>query len=198
LEQIEKNEDNQKAWLEPFKKWILTAKTLGEVATTGAPQEKKLLAREVFGSNLFLDSKKARGSALKPWFFLSENSSFLEVVPRLGLEPIFCVFSSLLIVAFVCDYLHRLILHFSFVYKLFVASNGNKWQKMLCGVVRWFPHCAGLCGTEICAESVRQVPVLKTIPIKPHFMQKSRQLAFRRGASLLFMHYRNSQWVPSV
>jgi DNA invertase Pin-like site-specific DNA recombinase len=66
---------NQAKWLEPFEKWILTAKNAGEIAVSGALQEKKVLALEVFGSNLVLDNKKARGCCLKPWSLLVENSS---------------------------------------------------------------------------------------------------------------------------
>jgi multimeric flavodoxin WrbA len=46
-------------WLEPFQKWILTAKNAGEIAVSGSLQEKRVLALEVFGSNLVLDGKKA-------------------------------------------------------------------------------------------------------------------------------------------
>ncbi|MDE3067739.1 MAG: recombinase family protein, partial [Verrucomicrobiota bacterium] len=62
-------------WLEPFKKWILTAKNAGEIAVSGSLQEKRVLALEVFGSNLVLDRKKARGSCMKPWSLLLEHSS---------------------------------------------------------------------------------------------------------------------------
>ncbi len=86
-EQIKALEDNHEAWLEPFKKWILTAKNMEKTAITGTRHEKKVIAQEVFGSNLFLDSKKARASALKPWSSLQNPQDFLEMVPRLGLEP---------------------------------------------------------------------------------------------------------------
>jgi len=61
-------------WLEPFQKWILTAKNAGEIAVSGSLQEKRVLALEVFGSNLVLDCKKARGSCVKPWSLLVEKS----------------------------------------------------------------------------------------------------------------------------
>ena len=54
-------------WLEPFQSWILTARNAGEIAVNGSPQEKRALAQKVFGSNLVLDCKKARGSCVKPW-----------------------------------------------------------------------------------------------------------------------------------
>ena len=42
--------------------------------------------RECRGSNLFLDRKKARGSALKPWSFLQNPQDFLEMVGCGGLN----------------------------------------------------------------------------------------------------------------
>jgi hypothetical protein len=74
-------------WLEPFQSWILTARNAGEIAVNGSPQEKKALAQKVFGSNLVLDCKKARGSCVKPWSFLVEKSSTGGVVRIAGLEP---------------------------------------------------------------------------------------------------------------
>jgi site-specific DNA recombinase len=78
---------NFKTWLEPFRKWILTAKTLSEIAYTGSLQEKKVLAQEVFGSNLFLDRKKALCSPAKPWSLLIENDFAGGMVGWQGLEP---------------------------------------------------------------------------------------------------------------
>jgi site-specific DNA recombinase len=77
-------------WLEPFQNWIIAARNAGEIAVNGSPQEKKVLAQKVFGSNLVLDCKKARGSCLKPWSLLVENSSSGGVVPATGLEPVWC------------------------------------------------------------------------------------------------------------
>ena len=74
-------------WLEPFQKWILTAKNAGEIAVSGSLQEKRVLAQEVFGSNLVLDCKKARGYCLKPWSLLLVTSQTGGVVPTTGLEP---------------------------------------------------------------------------------------------------------------
>ena len=74
-------------WLEPFQKWIISARNAGEIAVKGSPQEKKVLAQKVFGSNLVLDCKKARGSCVKPWSLLVENSSSGGVVRAMGIEP---------------------------------------------------------------------------------------------------------------
>jgi len=67
-------------WLEPFQSWILTARNASEIAVSGSPQEKKALAQKVFGSNLVLDCKKARGSCVKSWSLLVEHSQTGGVV----------------------------------------------------------------------------------------------------------------------
>ena len=74
-------------WLEPFQSWILTARNAGEIAVSGSPQERKVLAQKVFGSNLVLDCKKARGSCVKPWSLLLETSQTGGMVGWRGLEP---------------------------------------------------------------------------------------------------------------
>ena len=45
-------------WLEPFQNWIKTARIAGKIAIAPSLQQKRVLALEVFGSNLFLDCKK--------------------------------------------------------------------------------------------------------------------------------------------
>jgi hypothetical protein len=87
-ESIKKNENGETPWIEPFAEWIKTARNAGEIAVNGSPQEKKVLARKVFGSNLVLDCKKARGSCVKPWSLLVENPSSGGVVPAGGFEPL--------------------------------------------------------------------------------------------------------------
>ena len=77
-------------WLEPFQSWILTARNAGGIAVSGSPQERKALAQKVFGSNLVLDCKKARGSCVKPWSYLLDNTSSGGMVPTTGLEPVRC------------------------------------------------------------------------------------------------------------
>ena len=73
-------------WLEPFQNWILTARNAGEIAMKGSLPEKRGLALKVFGSNLVLDGKKARGSCVNPWSHLLDNSSSGGVVRTAGLE----------------------------------------------------------------------------------------------------------------
>jgi hypothetical protein len=74
-------------WLEPFQNWILTARNAGEIAVSGSLQEKRVLALKIFGSNLVLDCKKARGYCLKPWSLLVEKSLSGGMVGWRGLEP---------------------------------------------------------------------------------------------------------------
>ena len=64
----------QADWLEPFQNWIMSARNAGEIAVKGSLQEKRVLALKVFGSNLVLDCKKARGSCVKPWSALVESN----------------------------------------------------------------------------------------------------------------------------
>jgi site-specific DNA recombinase len=75
-------------WLEPFQEWIITARNAGEIAVSGSLQEKRVLASKAFGSNLVLDCKKARGSCVKPWSLLVENSSSGGMVRDRGFEPL--------------------------------------------------------------------------------------------------------------
>jgi len=74
-------------WLEPFQNWILSAKNAGEIAVSSSLQEKRVLALEVFGSNLVLDAKKARGSCVKPWSALVEFNQPGGMVRAAGVEP---------------------------------------------------------------------------------------------------------------
>jgi len=74
-------------WLEPFQNWIIAAKNAGEITLSGSLQEKRVLAQKVFGSNLVLDCKKARGSCVKPWSLLVELSPSGGMVPPPGIEP---------------------------------------------------------------------------------------------------------------
>ena len=80
-EQISRLSQGRADWLEPFPKWILTAKNAGEIAVSGSLRMKRVLAKEVFGSNLVLDRKKVRGYCVKPWPLLVENPSSQLVEP---------------------------------------------------------------------------------------------------------------------
>ena len=79
-------------WLEPFQNWILSARNAGKIAVSGSLQEKRVLAQQVFGSNLVLDCKKARGSCVKPGSALVElnPTGGIMVLPP-GIEPGFAI-----------------------------------------------------------------------------------------------------------
>lgn len=80
-------ESHLSVWLEPFQNWVETAKNAGEIAESGSLQEKRVLASKIFGSNLVLDRKKARGSCVKPWSLLLETSQTGGMVRAVGFEP---------------------------------------------------------------------------------------------------------------
>jgi hypothetical protein len=73
-------------WLEPFQRWILDSKSTEQIALTGSLQEKRVHASKIFGSNLVLDCKKARGSTALPWSLLVEKSLTGGMVPVVRLE----------------------------------------------------------------------------------------------------------------
>jgi hypothetical protein len=72
-------------WLEPLQNWILTARNLAKIIELGTLFEKRGAAEKVFGSNLFLDLKRARGKAVKPWAFLDDNEFNRQRVGHSGL-----------------------------------------------------------------------------------------------------------------
>jgi site-specific DNA recombinase len=75
------------AWLEPLRNWIIEAKNTGKIAVSGSLEDKRVLAQKVFGSNLVLDRKKARGCSIKPWSLLTQNPLGSQLVRIAGLEP---------------------------------------------------------------------------------------------------------------
>jgi len=56
-------EQKQNDWLEPMVKWINYAQNMEKIAKDDDLLEKKVAAKEIFGSNLFLASREARFSA---------------------------------------------------------------------------------------------------------------------------------------
>ena len=87
-EQKERLQVGRADWLEPFQSWILTAKNTGKIAVSGSSEDKRGLASKIFGSNLVLDCKKARGCCVKPWSLLVEKSQTGGMVGVTGLEPV--------------------------------------------------------------------------------------------------------------
>src|SRR3990167_2803598 len=102
-EQITKLEQKQNDWVEPMRNWLNYAQTLTKIASDGNLFEKKVAAKEVFGSNLFLATREARlaapgGSENKPqnqWTALraahemaSEKPRSMVLVDGTGFEPV--------------------------------------------------------------------------------------------------------------
>ena len=81
-------------WVEPMENWINYAQTLEKIASDSNLLEKKVAAKEIFGSNLFLASRAVRGEPQNQWAALcaaqkmaSEKSERLVLVGNAGFEP---------------------------------------------------------------------------------------------------------------
>ena len=97
-------EQKQNDWLEPFGEWINEAANAAKIARDTNLFDKKVLASKIFGSNLILENKKARGSAQNQWAALSPDPRSLTVpegrleLPRLsthGSKPCLSTISAL-------------------------------------------------------------------------------------------------------
>lgn len=86
-EKIYTFEQTGKSWLGPFGEWIKDAAIAANIARGDDLNVKKVLALKIFGSDLTLSHKKARGSAQNPWNFLEKNnlSGYWERDTRIGL-----------------------------------------------------------------------------------------------------------------
>jgi DNA invertase Pin-like site-specific DNA recombinase len=67
-EKMARIEQKQNDWLEPFENWIKVASNLVKIANDSNLLEKKVAAKEIFGSNLRLVAREARGNSLEPHF----------------------------------------------------------------------------------------------------------------------------------
>ncbi len=81
-EHIKNIEGAQNDWLEPFKNWIERASEASTIASGKDLNAKKVLAQEIYGSNLTLSDQKARGEALNAWAALRAAPTGLGLVPR--------------------------------------------------------------------------------------------------------------------
>ena len=99
-ENILRLQGNATAWLEPMRKWLYEAQTLDEIAKSEDLPLKKSSLQKIFGSNLTLHAREARGTAKMHWLSLLggkesqyENASFPMPVPKVvtpqGVEPWF-------------------------------------------------------------------------------------------------------------
>ena len=93
-EQIIKLEQKQSDWLEPMADWIKVASNLEKTARDNDLFAKKVVAKEIFGSNLRLASRAVRGEPQNQWAALCaahqkvgqfSESQILERV--MGIEP---------------------------------------------------------------------------------------------------------------
>ena len=97
-EQVLKFERNAAHWLEPLREWINEAQTMREIAQSEDLPLKKSSLQKIFGSNLTLHAREARGTAKMHWLSLLggkesqyQNASFPMSVPKVvtsrGVEP---------------------------------------------------------------------------------------------------------------
>ena len=66
-EKMARIEQKQNDWLEPFQNWIKVATTLVKIARDSNLLDKKVAAKEIFGSNLRLASRAVRGEPVFPY-----------------------------------------------------------------------------------------------------------------------------------
>ena len=97
-EQVLKFERNAAHWLEPLREWINEAQTMREIAQSEDLPLKKSSLQKIFGSNLTLHAREARGTAKMHWLSLLggkesqyQNASIQDLVPIVvtlpGIEP---------------------------------------------------------------------------------------------------------------
>ena len=93
-ENILRLERNAAMWLEPMRAWIKDASLLDEAAQSKDLPSKKSSLQKIFGSNLTLHAREARGVPQNQWFSLlaakenhSESNLVSELVDLRGVEP---------------------------------------------------------------------------------------------------------------
>ena len=94
-EKMARIEQKQNDWLEPFQNWIKVASSLVKIARDNDLLQKKVIAKEIFGSNLRLASRAVRGepvfpylSALRATESVGQKSESLILVGGTGIEPV--------------------------------------------------------------------------------------------------------------
>ena len=93
-EQVLLLERDAARWLEPMRNWIKEAQILNEIAQSNDLPSRKSYLQKIFGSNLTLYAREARGTPQNQWFSLAtakENASKSNLISTLarvmGLEP---------------------------------------------------------------------------------------------------------------
>ena len=93
-EKMTRIEQKQNDWLEPFRNWIKVASNLVKIARDSNLLQKKVAAKEIFGSNLRLASRAVRGAPVFPFSAalraaesIGQIPESLIVVSERGVEP---------------------------------------------------------------------------------------------------------------
>jgi site-specific DNA recombinase len=93
-EQIVRLERAPAVWVEPVRNWIQDASRLGEIAESKDIPSKKSPLQKVFGLNLSIHAREARGNPISPYAALraarisaSEKPLSLILEPLIGIEP---------------------------------------------------------------------------------------------------------------
>ncbi len=71
-------ERTQTGWIEPFSKWIDQAENLPTIAECDDLLAKKVVAKQMFGSNLQLSASEASGTYREPWDFVVRAKNSLK------------------------------------------------------------------------------------------------------------------------
>ncbi len=75
------------SWLGPMREWVNDAASAANIAMSMDLNAKKVIALKIFGSDLRLEYKKARGEALNPWAALCAAPTSRSWVRAYGFEP---------------------------------------------------------------------------------------------------------------
>ena len=81
-EKIINLEQKQNDWLEPFRNWINSALQAAKIARDNDLFAKKVIAKEIFGSNLILAAREARRRAQNQWAALCAAHKMALSKPR--------------------------------------------------------------------------------------------------------------------
>ncbi len=89
-ESIARLQHTHTAWLEPMRQWVKEASEVEQIARGEDKTAKKVLALKIFGSNLTLSHKIARGDAREPWAALRAAPTSRKLERVKGIEPSYC------------------------------------------------------------------------------------------------------------
>jgi len=81
-EKMARIEQKQNDWLEPFQNWIKVASNLVKIARDNDLLQKKVIAKEIFGSNLRLASRGVRGEPVFPYIFAQSANEMVGKIPE--------------------------------------------------------------------------------------------------------------------